>query len=198
MFSYFEWLLVAFPLLGALANGLLGHRLPQRTQTAVGCGSVLCALLTLLPLLAGQAMAPGLVGRPPTIPWIRVWAGEQYLEGAVALRMDALSVLTALAVLLVGLCIHLYFAKKSVQVDSHLALAALNAILAACMVLVLADNMPTLFLGWALAGWSSVWLTQCPAPLRPSEPPGGKSAKSGDSGEHGRSHPRFSMPLFRK
>ena len=161
MFRYFEWLILAFPLLGVLLNGFFGRRYPRRVQNVVACGAVLGALLIALPLGIGTAMEPGLVGKPEPLPWMRVWTGDQFLLGPLALRVDALSIVMVVTTLIVGLFIHLHAVRDMGESETsgrHLALALLNGLIAALLLLVLADNAMTLLLGWSLTGWCTCWL----------------------------------------
>jgi NADH:ubiquinone oxidoreductase subunit 5 (subunit L)/multisubunit Na+/H+ antiporter MnhA subunit len=161
MFAYYEWLVLILPLLGALLNAFLGQRFSRRAQSWVANGAILGALLVTLPLLAGQTMEPGLVGKPTPLPWIKIWAGDRLVEGPLALRVDALSITMALTVLTVGLFIHLFAAQHLRQGPSRpVTLALLNSTLLALLLLVLADHFFPLLLGWSLAGLSAYGLVQ--------------------------------------
>jgi NADH:ubiquinone oxidoreductase subunit 5 (subunit L)/multisubunit Na+/H+ antiporter MnhA subunit len=161
MVSYLEWFVPAFPLLGALLNGLGGRWFSRRVQNWIACGSIAGALLALLPMFAGQAIAPGLVGRSKPLPWIEVWSGSWFVEGPLVLRVDALSILVALSIAAGGLLIHVYLSRRPAgEAAHHVPLALLNGTLAALLLLALADNLLTLLLGWSLAGWGAYGLVQ--------------------------------------
>jgi NADH-quinone oxidoreductase subunit L len=154
MFEYFEWLLLIFPLLGALLNGFLGKRFPPRVQNWIACGAVGAALLIALPLLVGESIEPGLVGRPVPFTWIRIWSGLRFIEGPFSLRIDALSITVSLTAIAAGLFIHIHAALHTKGGASrHITLALLNSTLAALLILALADNFAFLLLGWSLTGW---------------------------------------------
>jgi len=154
MFGYFEWLLLAFPLSGACINAFLGRRLTRRAQLWVAMGALSSSLFILIPLLASQVLRPGIVGRPQAIPWFRVWSGERFLQGPLALRIDALSVFAASATVAGGLVLVTYAARHLPSTTPrHIVLAALDAVLTALLLVVLADNPMCLLLGWALSGW---------------------------------------------
>lgn len=154
MFEYFEWLLLIFPLLGALLNGCLGKRLPPRVQNWIACGAVAAALLGALPLLVGGSVEPGLVGRPVPLTWIQIWSGHRFIKGPFSLRIDALSITVSLMAIVAGLFIHTYAALRTEgEASRHITLALLNGTWAALLILVLADNFAFLLLGWSLTGW---------------------------------------------
>jgi len=154
MFAYFEWLLVAFPLSGTCINAFLGHRLGRRAQTWVAMGALIGSLFMLIPLATSQVLRPGLVGHPQAIPWFRVWDGDKFLDGSLALRVDALSVFAASAIVVSGFVLVAYSARHLPATGSrHLVLAALDAALAALLLVVFADNLMCLLLGWAISGW---------------------------------------------
>ena len=154
MFAYFEWLLLAFPLSGAGINAFLGRRLGRRAQTWVATGALIGSLFMLIPLVTSQVLRPGLVGHPQAIPWFRVWDGDKFLEGPLALRVDTLSVFAASVIAISGFALVAYSARHLPATGSrHLVLAALDAALAALLLVVLADNLMCLLLGWAISGW---------------------------------------------
>jgi NADH:ubiquinone oxidoreductase subunit 5 (subunit L)/multisubunit Na+/H+ antiporter MnhA subunit len=154
MFAYFEWLAPALLLCGALLNALLGQNLPRRAQNGLACGTTLAAFLAALPLLAGQIMAPGLVGKPRPLPWFKVWTGTRFIEAPLALRIDTLSTWMSLTMLLVGLVLQARAARRLADGPSrHISLALLSGTLTATLLVLLADNLICLFLGWSLAGW---------------------------------------------
>ena len=113
--DYLEWFVIAFPLLGALTNGLVGKRLSRRAQNWIACGAVAGSLLVMLPLFFGQAMEPGLIGRSKVFPWITVWSGDNFVQGAFRLRIDALSMLIALTTIVTSLFIHLFIAQNAAE-----------------------------------------------------------------------------------
>jgi NADH-quinone oxidoreductase subunit L len=154
MFEYYEWLLLLFPLLGALLNGFLGKRFPPHIQGWIACGAVSGSLLVVLPLFVGVSSSPGLVGQPIPFVWIKIWSGHQFIEGPFALRIDALSITASMTALIAGLLVHVLAATQTREQPSrHVTLALLNAALTALLALVLADNLFSLLLGWSLTGW---------------------------------------------
>ncbi len=151
--KYIEWLPILLPLIGASINGLIGHRLTRRLQNWVACGAVVGAGLIIMPLLWGQIIEPGLVGRSVALPWLRVWSGAAFIQIALRLRVDAISILAASTTVAVGLFIHLYVARSATARSRRRTLARLNGALAILLLLEFADNFWVLLLGWSLSGW---------------------------------------------
>jgi NADH:ubiquinone oxidoreductase subunit 5 (subunit L)/multisubunit Na+/H+ antiporter MnhA subunit len=160
MFQYYEWLILAFPILGALILGLLGRRLPPRAQRALTWGSMAGALIALLPLLIGELLRPGLVGRSGALPWFKLWSGTQFIVGSLVLRTDALSVWMALTTIAVGLLAPAYVAHHADQDTQHTLLALAISIVTSTLLFVFADNLLCSLLGWSLSGWFAFRLIQ--------------------------------------
>lgn len=153
MFAYYEWLILVFPLLGTLILFVAGRRTCRRLQNGIAIGSVAGPLIIALPLLIGQSLEPGLVGKPDPLPWIQVWTGTGYVSAPFLLLIDALSVF-ALYVVTVGLLwIVLNAIRPQPGEDRHLDLVRLTGLLATLLIAVLADNLIFLLLGWSLSGW---------------------------------------------
>ena len=123
MFAYFEWLLLILFPIGILLNGLWGQRFPRRVQDWIACGAIAGSLLVTLPLLIGQILAPGLVGTPTPLTWIRIWAGDHFVQAPFALRIDALSVISTFIALACGMLVHCLAARHLQDTPSrHIAL----------------------------------------------------------------------------
>lgn len=154
MFSYYEWLLLAFPIIGACTNVLAGERLSRRGQNAAAMVGASGPLLIVLPLLVGMVIDPELVGRPAAFRWMQVWSGSRYVEARFALRLDTLSILLTATMVFGGWFVHLHATRNlALSAARPFALAQLNGALAAAMIVLLADDMLFLLLGWSLSGW---------------------------------------------
>jgi len=147
-------LIPLLPFLGFLLNGLWGKRLPRAAVTAVGCGAP--ALAALFTILAFAEVADD--GEPLLCSlgnWIRVGT----LSVSFAFSLDRLSGIMTLVVTGVGTLIHVYsvgYMKEDAGYSRFFAY--LNLFLAAMLVLVLADNIVLLFLGWEGVGLCSYLL----------------------------------------
>ena len=156
------WLIPGLPLIGATINGLLGKRLSARLIHFIGCGSVFLSFLLnaagLFALINIDAPRQRLLIQT-LYQWVHTaWPGGQFsLE--VAFRLDPLSVVLALVVTGVGFLIHLYSVGYMAGDPSQARyFAYLNLFTFAMLVLVLADNLLLLFVGWEGVGLCSYLL----------------------------------------
>lgn len=145
------------PLLGCVLLLLLGRRLPGRAVAAVGVGSVGLAALLVLLLGGGFLAAP-----PPGGAWVAhgwSWIATAQARFDFALRLDGLALVLAFVITFVGFWIHL-FAGAYMAGDPGLArfFAWMNLFVAAMLVLVLADDLLVLYLGWEGVGLCSYLL----------------------------------------
>ena len=152
----FLWLIPALPLLGVALNAVLGPRLGRGFVALAGPGVVggafavsLAAFARLLSLPAGSSLLDSVY------PWIS--AGSLQLE--VAFRVDALTSVMILVVTGVGFLIHVYSVGYMAH-DEDFAryFTYLNLFTFSMLVLVLADNLPLLFVGWEGVGLCSYLL----------------------------------------
>jgi NADH-quinone oxidoreductase subunit L len=152
----FLWLIPALPLAGVLFNAFCGARAGRRAVNLVAPGVVGAAFAVgcyafarLLQLPPGTALAQHLY------PWIT--AGT--LQVDVAFRIDALSAVMVLIVSGVGFLIHVY-SVGYMHDDAGLAryFTYLNLFTLAMLTLVMADNLPLLFVGWEGVGLCSYLL----------------------------------------
>lgn len=150
-------LLLAWPLAGWLANGLLGRRLGRLGPGLVGSAAVGASFLTASWLLAAyRALGPE--AGPVPVP-LGPWFGAGDLVVDAGLLVDPLSLTMALVVSGVGFLIHVY-AIGYMADDAHPArfFAYLNLFVFAMLLLVTAGNLLVLFVGWELVGVCSYLL----------------------------------------
>ncbi len=148
------WLIPALPLLGFLLAVAFGNARRLITIAAPGLvgASFVVALVDVLALLRAPAGAR-LVER--VYPWIV--AGP--FSADVAFRMDALSAVMVLFVTGVGFLIHVYSAGYMAHDESlPRFFAYLNLFMFTMLLLVLADNLVVLFVGWEGVGLCSYLL----------------------------------------
>ncbi|MCL6506460.1 MAG: NADH-quinone oxidoreductase subunit L [Bryobacteraceae bacterium] len=151
------WILLALPLAGAGANGLLGRRWSKRTVDAVAVGASGLAFLAALELWREFAQLTA-----SELPWVRSYfpwlvAGE--FRADFALQIDQLTLVLVLVVTGVGWVIHIY-STGYMAGDTGYArfFAYLNLFLFFMLLLVMAANFPLLFVGWEGVGLSSYLL----------------------------------------
>ncbi len=148
-------LIVVLPLLGFLANGLLGNRLGKGFVTAVGCGLPAIAFaVTVKTVLAlhGANWAP-----ISETAYVWTMVGQDSFE--VAFWFDRLTAVMALIVTGVGTLIHVYSTGYMHEDKSYARyFAYLNLFLFFMLSLVLGRSLLVLFVGWEGVGLASYLL----------------------------------------
>ncbi|MBK9063066.1 MAG: NADH-quinone oxidoreductase subunit L [Acidobacteria bacterium] len=176
------WLIPVLPLAGFLLNGLVALlfasarseaergadqpkvRLPyfQRLfHGVVGVGSV-----GLAAVLSFAALVPYVLeslksheGLAPVVQHVYTWMAAGDYSVDVAFRLDALSALMLSFVTFVGTLIHVYSVGYMQDEEGYgRFFAYLNLFMFAMLTLVLADNLPLLFVGWEGVGLCSYLL----------------------------------------
>ncbi|MGZ8219498.1 NADH-quinone oxidoreductase subunit L [Methylomagnum sp.] len=149
------WLIPALPLAGFLILTLVQGNLRRHLAPWIGVGSV--GLAALLAGLVGHEFLTGPVLSYKLPLW--TWARVGDFSASFGLYLDALSLNMLLVVTGVGFLIHLYSAGFMAD-DPGLArfFAYMNLFVAAMLVLVLADNLAFLYLGWEGVGLCSYLL----------------------------------------
>src|SRR3990170_7002877 len=152
-------LMLAWPLLGWLANGLLGRRLPRIASGVLGSASVGASFVTALALLAAHRQAAGGEAAPSVVVPLFAWFGAGHLGVDASLLIDALSLVMALVVTGVGFLIHVYsIGYMAHDPNPSRYFAYLNLFIFAMLLLVSAGNLLVLFVGWELVGVCSYLL----------------------------------------
>ena len=149
------WTIPALPFAGFALLALAGGRMPRRPSAFVACATV-GAAAGISFLFAFQFMT-----HDSHMVTQRLWTWMQVGEFApgIAFRLDALSLVMTLVVTGVGFLIHLY-AVEYMAGDASFSrfMAYLNLFVGMMLVLVLADNLLLLYLGWEGVGLSSYLL----------------------------------------
>ncbi len=151
------WLIPTLPLLGFLILAFSGPRLGRRGSAVVGVGSVgLSALVTLL--VGGRFIANPPAGNVYT-QTLWTWLDVAGFRPQIAFHLDALAVVMILVVTVVGFLIHLY-SVEFMRDDAGYSrfFAYMNLFVSAMLILVLADNLLLLYLGWEGVGLCSYLL----------------------------------------
>ena len=150
--SYLRFIIL-LPLLGVVFHVFYGARAGRGAVNAIGPGVVLAAFLLAVAAFFQLPDGGALVDR--MFPWIT--AGELHVD--FALRVDALSAIMILVITGVGFLIHVYSVGYMAE-DADVAryFAYLNLFTAAMLVLVMAENLLLLFVGWEGVGLCSYLL----------------------------------------
>jgi len=152
---------LALPLLGAFVNGVFGKRLGKAgvrmmALSAIG-GAFIASLATFLLLPKGEE-----AGRLSWTAWRWFTLNGPTLRPIpveVAFSVDGMSATMMLVVTGVGFLIHLYSSEYMWKDPAyHRFFAYLNLFCFAMLTLVMADNMPVLFVGWEGVGMCSYLL----------------------------------------
>ena len=159
--------ILGFPLLGAIVNGLWGQKLGKeavRLMALLAVGvSFAASVLTFLALARHIEHEKGEhVKLAWTLwDWMSTNGGHGNAEVPIQIKfsIDALSGVMMLIITGVGFLIHLY-ATSYMEKDPAFwrFFAYLNLFIFAMLVLVLADNLPVLFIGWEGVGLCSYLL----------------------------------------
>ncbi|MBM3311061.1 MAG: NADH-quinone oxidoreductase subunit L [Candidatus Aminicenantes bacterium] len=159
-------LIPLFPLIGALANGLLGARVFSRKGVqAVAVGSVglsfLASAASFVKLLggSGEAAVARLFTWIPPSPVPLAGGRTAAFSVELAFRYDSLAAVMTLVVTGVGLLIHVYSVGYMAHDRGYARFFAyLNLFTFAMLVLVLGANLAVLFIGWEGVGLCSYLL----------------------------------------
>jgi NADH-quinone oxidoreductase subunit L len=149
------WTVPAFPFLGAIILILFGRSLTRPLVSLVGAGSV--GLSSLMVILISFDFFSGTTNtfRQELWSWISV-AG---FDPAFAFYLDPLSLVFIFVITFVGFLIHVYSTEFMADDEGFSRFFAfLNLFVASMLVLVLADNLVLMYLGWEGVGLCSYLL----------------------------------------
>ena len=147
------WLVIAFPLLGAVLLHFVGGRLGEPRAgflaAAASVASFAVAAVAAVPFLAGEGHPSGSL----------LWEWMPAVGASFEIIWDPLSALMTLVVTGVGSLIHVY-SVGYMHGDPRFArfFTYLNLFTASMLILVLAGNYAMLFVGWELVGLCSYLL----------------------------------------
>jgi NADH-quinone oxidoreductase subunit L len=151
------WLVPAVPFAGVLVLIVWGARLRRAGVAIVGAGSIaISAAIAFLIAARFWALPPDAQVFTQTLwTWVRI----DDFAPVVAFRLDALSLVMMLVVTGVSFLIHLY-STAFMEGDEGYArfFAYMNLFVGMMLVLVLADNLLLLYLGWEGVGLCSYLL----------------------------------------
>ena len=151
------WLIPALPAAGFVVLALVGARLPKRWAAVIGAGSVgLSAAVT-------PCAASCYLRHPPDggvrIERLWTWIDVGTFDIGFSLALDALSLVMIFVVTFVGFLIHLYSTEYMADDPGFSRFFAyMNLFVAFMLMLVLADNLFLLYLGWEGVGLCSYLL----------------------------------------
>jgi NADH-quinone oxidoreductase subunit L len=156
------WLIIALPLLGALINGIFGKALGRKNVHLLACASVgasfLLSVFVLWALGKAQPELPTRLAYTLSADY-GTWFSAGDFKVNFGLMADRLSATMLLVITGVGFLIHLY-STSYMEHDKGYAryFCYLNLFVAMMLVLVLADSLVLLFVGWEGVGLCSYLL----------------------------------------
>lgn len=150
-------LIPILPLAGFLFLSIMGGRIPRRMIAFIGAGLIgMAAMLTLIMgLIFLVSPPPG--GAIAVTLW--EWVSTGGLTAAITFRLDALSLVFIFVITFVGFLIHLYSVEFMADDEGYARFFAyMNLFVSSMLILVLADNLLLLYLGWEGVGLCSYLL----------------------------------------
>ena len=148
------WLILAFPLAGAILIGCTFKLLPARAAGAIGTLSIglafACAVGALIAMLGHPA------DEREFADTLYNYAGAAGIPFDLGILVDPLSIFMALVVTGISTLIHLYsFAYMGGDAGYRRFFSYLNFFVFSMLLLVLAGNYVLLIVGWAFVGYAS-------------------------------------------
>lgn len=144
-------LILILPLMGGVINAVIGRHLPRRVSEIMACAVIWGAFIaSLLASSAYQGAA-----RVQLMDWLSAFD----FQAPVSLYLDPLSLVMVVMITFVCALIHTYsVAYMADEGDYVRYFALLNLFVFAMLALVLAENLPLLYLGWEGVGFCSYGL----------------------------------------
>jgi NADH-quinone oxidoreductase subunit L len=148
------WLIPILPLLGFLANGLFGRRIPKALINTIAVGSVALSFAWVVKTLLGLGSI-----ETKYIEHYFTWIQSGTLNISVDFAVDRLTAVMLMIVTGVGTLIHIYAVGYMEHEGGYYRFFAfLNLFMFFMLVLVLAQNYLLLFVGWEGVGLCSYLL----------------------------------------
>lgn len=149
------WLIPALPLLGALILIVTKGNLPRSIAGLIGSGSV--GLATIMAIGIGFEFLSG--DQQPVRQMLWTWMNVDGFSPGITLYLDSLSVVFIFVITFVGFLIHVYSMGYMADEEGFARFFAyLNLFVCSMLILVLADNLVLLYLGWEGVGLCSYLL----------------------------------------
>jgi NADH-quinone oxidoreductase subunit L len=151
------WLIPALPAAGFVLLVLLNRRLGRGGAAWIGAGSVGLSALVALLVCGSFLTAPPAGDAYHQVLW--TWMDVAGFAPRIGFYLDAVSVVWVLVITFVGFLIHLYSTEHMEHDEGFTRFFIyMNLFVASMLVLVLADNLLLLYLGWEGVGLCSYLL----------------------------------------
>lgn len=144
------FLILLLPLAGAFINGVLGWKLPRRAVERTACIAVgVSFVFALRTLIIMPSTGPGMA-------YAFDWLSFAWFRAPAQLYLDYLSATMAVMVTGVSFIIHLYSVGYMREDEGYARYFMLmNLFVFSMLLLVLAGNLPLMFVGWEGVGFCS-------------------------------------------
>jgi NADH-quinone oxidoreductase subunit L len=152
------WLVPALPLAGFVILAVTAGQLPRRGVSVIAVGSVsLSALIAMGVAIHFLLVTPGGPAAYSQTLW--QWLRVGNFAPSIALYLDGLSLVMMVVVTFVSALIHIYSSDFMADDEGYSRFFAyMNLFVGSMLVLVLADNLLLLYLGWEGVGLCSYLL----------------------------------------
>jgi NADH-quinone oxidoreductase subunit L len=151
------WLIPGFPLLGFLILTLAGKSMPRAARSFTGAGSICLSALVVLILGWSFLRQPPVGGHYVQTLW--TWFEVANFKPSMTLYLDALSLVFVFVITFIAALIHVYsIAFMAQDQDDGRFFASMNLFVFCMLILVLANNLLLLYLGWEGVGLCSYLL----------------------------------------
>jgi len=147
--------IVLFPFLGFLSLVLLNRQHSRTIISLIGVGSI--GISALLAIVVGL----NYLRNPAEIIQVEIWKWFEVgnLNPTITFVLDSMSMVFVFVITFVGFLIHLYSAEfMKEDTDYGRFFAYMNLFVGSMLILVLADNLVFLYLGWEGVGLCSFLL----------------------------------------
>lgn len=151
------WLIPALPLGGFLILALAGKQLTRSSAAIVGAGSI--CLSALVTIIVGGTFLAGMPANAVYTQTLWTWFEVGEFSAKITLTLDVLSLVFVFVITFIGALIHIY-STAFMEADRDYArfFASMNLFVFSMLVLVLADNLLLMYLGWEGVGLCSYLL----------------------------------------
>ena len=154
--QYF-WILILFPLIGALLNGIFGNRFSTKISAWLACSASGLSFLVALNTFWEFLHLP--VNERIIKQHLFTWIQSGNFVAEFSFLLDPLSMVMILLVTGIGLLIHLYSVEYMTGDNGYYRyFAYLNLFIFMMSLLILADNYLLMFIGWEGVGLCSYLL----------------------------------------
>ena len=151
------WIIPVLPLAGFLILGLAGARLSKNAVSRIGIGTV--GLSALLTIIIGIQFISYPAPHKAIVCTLWTWMNVAGFKPEIAFYLDALSLVFIFVISFVGFLIHMYSSEFMKEDEGYSRFFGyMNLFVGSMLILVMADNLLLMYLGWEGVGLCSYLL----------------------------------------